>query len=70
MGMTEKIKIVMVKRKTNAKQLSEMLGYSTGNISHKFKRDNFTERDLIEIADALGCDVEVNLIIRETGEKV
>lgn len=42
--MTEKIKIVLVKRKVSVKDLAEQLNCSSQNLSGKFKRDNFSEK--------------------------
>ncbi len=70
MGMADKIKIVLIKKKLSVKDLSNKLGCSSANISHKFKRDNFSEKELAEIANALDCDFEAGFVIRETGEKV
>lgn len=71
MGMTEKIRIVMIKRKTTVTELAEKLGYkSQSSLSDKFRRNNFSENDLAKIAEALDCDVETFLTLRDTGEKV
>ena len=70
MGMTEKIKIVLVKRNMTAMQLAEKLGYSSQNIYNKFKRDNFTAEELSRIASALDCDYEAAFVMKETGERI
>ena len=68
--MADKIKIVLIKKKLTVKDLAEKLSCSSANISHKFKRDNFSEKELFEIATALDCDFESGFVIRETGEKI
>jgi hypothetical protein len=50
-------------------ELARRLGQSPANFNSKMKRDNFSEKDLGEIAEAMGCDLEINFIDRETGEK-
>lgn len=70
MGMTEKIKIVLVKRDMSAAQLAEKLNCSPTNLYNKFKRDNFTEKDLKEIAQVLNCTFEGNLVLNDTQERV
>lgn len=70
MPMAEKIKIVLVKRKLGVKDLAEKLGCTGANISNKLRRDNFSERELQEIAEALNCDVDTFFTLRDTGEKV
>ena len=58
MSMTEKIRIAMVKRgNISGAELARRLGVSSQNLSNKMKRDNFSEQELVEIADALDCDV-------------
>lgn len=68
--MTENIKIAMVKRKMNIKELAEKLGTTGNNMTNKFKRDNFSEKELTEIANALNCDLNIVLIDRETGQRL
>ncbi|MDO9491098.1 helix-turn-helix transcriptional regulator [Acetobacterium sp.] len=70
MGMTEKIKIAMLKRNMSLNDLAEKIGQSPQNISGKFKRDNFKEDELKDIATALGCTVNIELIMEDTGEKL
>ena len=50
-------------------ELARRLGQSQPNLNGKMKRDNFSERELREIAAALGCGLEINFIDNETGEK-
>lgn len=40
MGMTEKIKIALIKKGMSVKDLAARLGCTSQNISGKFKRDN------------------------------
>lgn len=68
--MTENIKIVMLKRKMNIKELATILGTTGNNMTNKFKRDNFSEKELITIADALNCKLDIALIDRETGQRL
>ena len=70
MGMTEKIKIILVKRNMTAMQLAKNLGYSSQNIYNKFKRNNFTEEEIARIAAALDCTFETAFIMNDTGERV
>ena len=60
--MTEKIKMLCVKKHISAAQLAELLGSSSANLYNKFKRDNFTEKELKSIADVTGCKLEINFI--------
>ena len=42
----------------------------SANEANKMKRDNFTETDLREIAEALGLRLEISFIDHATGDKV
>lgn len=68
--MTENIKIVMLKRKINIKELAEKLGTTGNNMTNKFKRDNFSENELKEIANALDCRLDIALIDKETNQRI
>lgn len=68
--MTEKIKIILVKRNMSANQLAQKLGTSSSNIYHKFKRDNFSEKELKEIGNILNCDFIGTFKMRDTGEEI
>ena len=70
MSMAEKIRIVLIKRKMNLTTLAEKLGKSPQNISAKMNRDNFSEKELREIAKAMGCSFDAAFTLDDTGEKV
>jgi DNA-binding Xre family transcriptional regulator len=64
--LAEKIKIVMLKQKVNVKELAKRLNTSSSNITNKFKRDNFSEKELVEIAAALDCDLKIDFVDKFT----
>ena len=71
MSMVEAIRIACVKRgNISEAELARRIGVSPQNFHNKMKRDNFTETDLREIAEALGLHLEISFINPETGEKV
>ena len=51
-------------------ELANQLNCSRQNLSNKMSRNNFDERELTAIANALGCELEINFVNRETGEKI
>lgn len=55
----EKIKIIMKRKGVSMTELAEKVGQSRQNLSNKMTRDNFTEKDMREIATALGCEIVV-----------
>lgn len=57
-GMTKKIKILMIKCNTNQKELASKLGISQPTLSSKFKLDDWRESDLKKIAEICGCSYE------------
>ncbi len=71
MGMVESIRIAMVKRgNITEAELARRVGVSPQNFNHKMKRDNFTETDLREIAEALNLRLEISFVDPETNEKI
>ena len=71
MSMVEAIRIACVKRgNISEAELARRVGVTPQNFNNKMKRDNFSEHDLQEIAEALGLRLEISFIDPETGEKV
>ena len=69
MSMTEKIRILLIKRgNISEAELARKLGVSPQNLNNKMKRDNFTEKDLHQIAVALGCEYNAFFTLKDTGE--
>lgn len=68
--MTENIKIVMLKRNINIKELGEKLGTTGNNMTNKFRRDNFSEKELAEIANALNCRLDIAFIDKDTNQRI
>ena len=62
----EKIKVIMKRNNFTMTELANQLNCSRQNLSNKMSRNNFDERELTAIANAL----EINFINRETGEKI
>ena len=69
MGMAEKIRILLVKKKVSAAGLAKLLHTTPSNIYGKLKRDNFSEGELLEIAEKLGCKYEGHFIL-DNGEQI
>lgn len=67
--MSEKIELVLVKRKMSKSALAEKLNCSSSNLYNKFKRDNFSEKELQEIAQVLDCTFEANFVLNDTKER-
>ena len=67
--MSEKIKLVLVKRNMSKAQLAKRLGCSSSNLYNKFKRDNFSEAELLQIAKVLDCTFEADFVLNDTNER-
>lgn len=68
--MGEKIKILLGRRNMTLAQLAEKTGQSRQNMSNKMSRDNFTEKDAQQIAEALNCDFSTEFVMKDTGETI
>lgn len=70
MGMALKIKIILLEKNMTIKELSEKLGYNGSNLNNKLIRDNLSEKELKEIADALDCDYDGIFTFRDSGKQI
>lgn len=72
MGLTigEKLKIILKRRNMTLAQLAEATGQSRQNLSNKFNRDNFTEKEVKQIAEVLNCTFEASFTLNDTGEEI
>ena len=68
--MGEKIRVILKRRGMTVAQLADLTNQTRQNLSNKLSRDNFQEQDIKAIADALNCDYEAYLVMRDSGEKV
>lgn len=60
----------MLEREITQIQLAEKLGTSQSNLANKLKRDNFSEKELIQIAEILNATYEGNFIMNDTGKSI
>ncbi len=65
----EKIELVLVKRKMSKSDLARALNTSPSNLYNKFSRDNFSEKEMEEIAAVLNCIFEAFLTLNDTNEQ-
>ena len=64
----EKIKVMLTRRNMTLAQLADKTGQSRQNLSNKMARDNFTEKEMIVIAEALDCRIDSRLVMLDTEE--
>lgn len=67
--MAKKIKMLMVEKDITISELAEKLGTSQPNLSNKLKRDNFSEKELNQIAEVLEVKYEANFVL-DDGRKI
>lgn len=70
MSAAKKIRFLLIEREMTLTELSKRLNKTVATMSDKLKRDNFSERDLKQIADILNYDYEAVFTDRETGKKI
>lgn len=69
MDIQEYIKMVLVKKKMNERQLAAMMEESPQNINRKIKSDmkiSFLE----SVANTLDCDIDIRFIDRQSKEPI
>ena len=69
MDIQEYIKMVLVKKKMNERQLATMMEESPQNINRKIKSDmkiSFIE----SVANTLDCDIDIRFIDRQTKKPI
>lgn len=68
-SVAEKIRIILKRQKMTLGELAEASGQTRQNLSNKMTRGNFTEKDIAELASALGCSVEIRFTL-PNGEQI
>ena len=65
MGISKEIKKILIDEDLNQADLAEKLKTSQQNMNAKLKRDNFSNKEMIEIAEALGYELKIESIKKE-----
>ena len=65
MTAKDAIKDVLERKHIKQVELASRLGISRQNLNNKLKRDHFTNEELFQIAEALGCTVQILFIDKE-----
>ena len=71
-GISEKIKILLLKRKMSQTELANKLNMSMQNLNNKLRRDSFDYDELQKIADILNAKYSFKqwFIMNDTGEEI
>ena len=67
--MGEKIRILIKRKKITISELAKLIETTNQNLSNKLTRDNFSEKELQQIAEALGCKFE-GYFVFEDGDRI
>lgn len=70
MTVSEKIRLLARRRGITITALAGKIKMTRQNLNMKLKNDNFTVKDLQEIAVALNCSFDSVFIMNDTGEKI
>lgn len=70
LSFSEKIRIILKRKNLTIKDLAELLNTSNQNLSNKFSRNNFSEKDLKEISQALNCEYDIKIKMKDTGDEI
>lgn len=67
--MGEKIKVLLNRKNMSVQDLADLLGQTRQNVNVKLKKDNFSEKDLKQIAELLDADFEGFFFLKD-GTKI
>ena len=70
LSVSEKIKIILGRRNMTVSDLAKKLNTSRQNLTNKFSRSNFSEKELRQIAEAMDCSVDVLFTLNDTEETI
>ena len=70
MGLATKVKMLLVVRNMSTKDLAEKLGTTGQNVTAKLRRDNLSEKDLHQIANACNATFEGTFTLNDTGKEI
>lgn len=66
--VAEKLRLIMKRQNMMMGDLAEATGQTRQNLSNKMSRGNFSEKDIISLAEALGCKVEIKFTLPDGTE--
>lgn len=66
--VSEKIRLIMNRQHMTMGDLAMASGQTRQNLSNKMSRGNFTEKDIVGLAAALGCSVTIKFTLPDGNE--
>ncbi len=70
LGMAKIVKILLLERDMTMTDLANKLGKTVQNVSAKLRRDNLSEKELQEIAEACNATFSGRFILQDTGKEI
>ena len=70
MSVSKKIRHILVERDMTMAELAEKINTGRSNLSGKLSRDNFSEKEIREIAEALDCSYNIVFFMKDTGKEI
>ena len=68
--VSDKIRILLIKRKMTMSELADKIDTTPQNLSNKLSRDNFNQKEMYAISKALGCKLDISFTLEESGEQI
>lgn len=63
MTVAEKVRIIMKRMNMSMGDMAEATGQTRQNLSNKMNRENFSEKEIRAMAEAMGCVVEIRFTL-------
>lgn len=62
LDVSKMIKKILIDEELSQSELADKIGTSQGNLANKLKRNNFSTKEMLEIAGALGYELKIEFI--------
>lgn len=62
LDIAKEIKKILIDEDLNQAELAEKINTSQGNLANKMKRNNFSTKEMLEIAEALGYELKIEFV--------
>ena len=63
MTVAEKVRLIMKRINMSMGDMAQATGQTRQNLSNKMNRENFSEKEIRSMAEAMGCSVEIKFTL-------
>lgn len=70
MAMAKIIKVLLLERDMTMTELAEKMGKTVQNVSAKLRRDNLSEKELLEIAKICNATFQGGFTLNDSGKEI